>query len=61
MKKSFLGLLKNVKNDKVFNKEQVVTWRCRNCGYLHEGKVAPERCSACDHPQAHFELLSENW
>lgn len=59
--KRFLGLLKNMKSDKVFNKEQAVIWRCRNCGYLHNGKGAPERCPACDHPQAHFELLSENW
>lgn len=59
--KRFLGLLKNIKSDKVFNKEQAVVWRCRNCGYLHNGTNAPERCPACDHPQAHFELLSENW
>jgi rubrerythrin len=57
----FLGLLKNVNNVKVFTKEQVVVWRCRNCGYLHGEKNAPERCPACDHPQAHFEILSENW
>ena len=36
-------------------------WRCRNCGYLHEGTEAPEMCPACAHPQAHFELLGENW
>lgn len=59
--KRFLGLLKNVNNGKVFSKEQAVVWRCRNCGYLHEGKDALERCPACDHPQAHFEILSENW
>jgi tRNA A37 methylthiotransferase MiaB len=46
---------------KVFKKENVVTWRCQNCGYLHEGEEAPEKCPACAHPQAHFELLAMNW
>ncbi len=59
--KRFLGLLGNVKAGTVFKKDEVVVWRCRNCGYLHTGKEAPERCPACDHPQAHFELLAENW
>jgi len=36
-------------------------WRCRNCGYLHKGKEAPQACPACAHPQAYFELLAENW
>ncbi|PKM88697.1 MAG: rubrerythrin family protein [Firmicutes bacterium HGW-Firmicutes-12] len=57
----FMGLLNNVNNDTVFSKEQAVIWRCRNCGYVHEGKSATERCPACDHPQAYFELLFENW
>lgn len=57
----YLGLLKNVKEGKVFRKDAVVKWRCRNCGYIHEGKEAPDRCPACDHPQAYFELLAENW
>jgi rubrerythrin len=38
-----------------------VVWRCRNCGFLHKGKEAPEQCPACVHPQAHFELLGENY
>jgi len=57
----YLGLLKNIKEGKVFKKDQPVVWRCRNCGYLHEGAEAPELCPACAHPQAHFELLCENW
>jgi rubrerythrin len=57
----YLGLLANVEAGKVFEKDEVVTWRCRNCGYLHEGTAAPEVCPACAHPQAHFELLCENW
>jgi rubrerythrin len=59
--KRYLGLLKNIKDGKVFKKDQPVVWRCLNCGYLHEGPEAPEMCPACDHPQAHFELLCENW
>ncbi|MEE9505401.1 MAG: rubrerythrin family protein [Thermodesulfobacteriota bacterium] len=54
-------LLKNVKEGKVFKKDTVVKWKCRNCGYVHEGKEAPEKCPACDHPQSHFELLCENY
>ena len=57
----YLGLLKNVQEGKVFRKDTVVKWRCRNCGYIHDGNEAPDRCPACDHPQAHYELLAENW
>ncbi|MBN1289825.1 MAG: rubrerythrin family protein [Actinobacteria bacterium] len=57
----YLGLLANVKAGAVFKKEKTVVWRCRNCGYLHEGTEAPEECPACAHPQAYFELLGENW
>jgi len=59
--KRYLGLLGNVEAGTVFKKEEKVVWRCRNCGYLHEGPEAPEVCPACAHPQAHFELLAENW
>jgi rubrerythrin len=57
----YLGLLANVEAGTVFKKEKTVVWRCRNCGYLHEGPEAPNVCPACAHPQAHFELLAENW
>ena len=59
--KRYLGLLKNINDGKVFKKDAPVKWRCRNCGYVHEGTEAPEECPACVHPQAHFEILSENW
>jgi rubrerythrin len=59
--KRYNDLLANVKAGTVFKKDKPVTWRCRNCGYLHEGTEAPESCPACAHPQAHFELLGENW
>jgi rubrerythrin len=59
--KRYLGLLTNLETGKVFKKDKPVIWRCRNCGYLHEGNEAPVVCPACNHPQAYFELLSENW
>lgn len=59
--KRYLDLKSNIENQSVFTKDQEVTWRCRNCGYLHTGKSAIESCPACDHPKAHFELLAENW
>lgn len=57
----YLGLLANVENGTVFKKDHPVVWRCRNCGYLHEGTEAPENCPACAHPRAYFEILAENW
>ncbi len=59
--KRYLGLLTNVEAGTVFKKDKKVVWRCLNCGYLHEGDEAPKVCLACAHPQAHFELLAENW
>ncbi len=59
--KRFLDLKKNLENDRVFKREEKVTWRCRNCGYLHEGSEAPGVCAACAHGQAHFEILGENY
>jgi len=59
--KRYNDLLKNVEAGTVFKKDETVVWRCRNCGYLHQGTEAPGLCPACAHPQAHFELLGENW
>ncbi|MBT8368491.1 MAG: rubrerythrin family protein [Deltaproteobacteria bacterium] len=59
--KRYLDLAANIDAGKVFQREAPVVWRCRNCGYLHEGKAAPNLCPACAHPQAHFEILGENW
>ncbi|MDP7162233.1 MAG: rubrerythrin family protein, partial [Phycisphaerae bacterium] len=59
--KRYLDLAKNIDDGKVFKKASRVVWRCRNCGYLHEGTEAVDICPACAHPQAHFELLGENW
>jgi rubrerythrin len=59
--KRFKDLAANIEAGRVFKREGKVVWRCRNCGYLHEGESAPEECPACAHAQAHFELLGENW
>jgi len=59
--KRFLALLENLEKDRVFKREKVVKWKCGNCGYVHEGIEAPEKCPACVHPRAYFELLSENY
>jgi len=59
--KRYRDLLENIRSGKVFQRDEKVVWRCRNCGYLHEGQDAVKLCPACAHPQAHFELLGENW
>jgi rubrerythrin len=59
--KRYGDLAANIDAGKVFKKETSVKWRCRNCGYVHEDKEAIEMCPACAHPQAHFEVLGENW
>ena len=59
--KRYLGLLANVEGGTVFKKDRTVVWRCRNCGYLHEGPEAPANCPACAHPRDYYEMLAENW
>jgi len=59
--KRYVDLAANIDAGRVFKRDEIMTWRCRNCGYLHEGKEAPEVCPACAHAQAHFELLGENY
>ncbi|MDY6932790.1 MAG: rubrerythrin family protein [Spirochaetota bacterium] len=59
--KRYLALLKNLEEGKVFKKDFTAKWKCRNCGYVHEGEGAPNRCPACDHEQAYFELHVENY
>ncbi len=54
-------LLKNVKENKVFKKDSLVKWKCRNCGYVSEGSEAPNECPACAHSRSHYELFSENY
>jgi len=59
--KRYRELADNIEAGRVFSRAEPVVWRCRNCGYLHEGPDAPATCPACVHPRAHFELLGENW
>jgi rubrerythrin len=59
--KRYRDLMANIENCRVFKRDTEVTWRCRNCGYLHEGAEAPEKCLACAHARDHFELHGENW
>lgn len=59
--KRYADLAANIEKGTVFKKDSRTKWRCRNCGYVHEGEEAVAMCPACAHPQAHFELLAENW
>lgn len=57
----YLKLLANLKEEKVFAKEEVFEWKCDNCGYLHTGKSALEVCPACEHPKAYFQINARNY
>jgi len=59
--KRYLKLLKAVKAGKVYERDEVVKWRCRNCGYVHKGKSAPSLCPACLHEQRYYELMAKNY
>lgn len=54
-------LIERVANGEVFKREQSIKWKCRNCGYVHDGLEAPEECPACKHPQAYYEPWAENY
>jgi rubrerythrin len=57
----YKALLNNIENGRVFEKTQKVKWRCRNCGFVHEGTKALEKCPICQHPQAYFEIVPDNY
>jgi len=59
--KRYKDLAANIEAGRVFKRDGKATWRCRNCGYIHEGTEAVDECPACAHKQAHFELLGENY
>ena len=59
--KRYKALRQNILDGKVFKKDGKIVWRCLNCGYIHEGDSAPDKCPACAHPQDYFEVLGENW
>ncbi len=54
-------LAANIEQDKVFKKDETILWKCGNCGYVHEGEGAPEKCPACLHPKAYFEVFAETY
>lgn len=54
-------LLENLEKGEVFKKDEVKRWKCNNCGYIHEGDEAPEKCPACSHPQGYFEIFIETY
>ena len=60
-KKRYQTLAANIQDGKVFKRGVKVVWRCRNCGFPIEGEHAPDKCPACEHPQAYFEIVPENW
>lgn len=57
----YLKLLENLDKGITFKKDGVTIWKCRNCGYIHSGKEAPEICPVCKHPQSFFEVRAENY
>ncbi|MBR6388853.1 MAG: rubrerythrin family protein [Opitutales bacterium] len=57
----YLKLAANIKDGVVFEKGDVVVWKCQNCGHLHVGKKAPALCPVCAHPQAYFEVRADNY
>jgi rubrerythrin len=59
--KRYRTLLANMKQNIVFKRDTVVKWKCRNCGYVHEGTEPPQKCPACQHPLAYYEILAENY
>jgi rubrerythrin len=59
--KRYLKLCANVEQDKVFKKDSVVMWKCRNCGYIYEGSEVPEKCPVCDHTRSYYEIWCENY
>ncbi len=52
-------LLENIEAQRVFSRDKPMKWKCRNCGYVHEGTSAPDLCPACRHPQAYYEVFCE--
>lgn len=59
--KRYRKLYENIKNLKVFVKDEKVFWKCLNCGYIHEGTEAPKVCPSCNHPQSYFEVHKETY
>lgn len=59
--KRYQKLLENIEAGIVFKREESKLWKCNNCGYIHEGEEAPDKCPACSHPQGYFEIFTETY
>ena len=57
----YLKLVANIEQGSVFKKDSPIKWKCRNCGYVHEDREAPEKCPACEHAKSYFEVWCENY
>jgi len=57
--KRYRAFLERIKQDKIFKQDKVVKWKCLNCGYIHEGDIAPEKCPACAHDRKYFAILTD--
>ena len=57
----YLALLERLNTQTVFIDSDVIVWKCRNCGHIHVGKFAPQKCPVCDHPQSYFERVNKNY
>lgn len=57
----YVKLYENIEQGKVFRRDNQVVWKCRNCGYLHEGNEPPDNCPACDHSKSYYELWCQNY
>jgi rubrerythrin len=58
---TYRAIIANLESNKMFEKDDAVSWHCLKCGFTHTGNKAPKKCPACSHPQAYFELLAENY
>ena len=59
--KRYKELRENILKDRIYKRDKPVKWKCINCGFVHEGKEAPDVCPACLHKKEYFEILGENW
>jgi rubrerythrin len=59
--KRYRQLLSRVELGSVFTRTEQVRWKCRNCGYVHDGNKAPDQCPVCSHPTSYFELWCDNY